>query len=183
MDLENIKEEFLMEFIDLAKKRYAARTFEEREVEKEKIFQVLEAGRNAPSAVNFQPWHFIVITDPNMKNAIAESYPRKWFQESPVIIVACGDHSKSWKRKDGKDHCDIDLAIAIDHMTLAATELGLGTCWVCAFDAKRCHEILDLPDHLEVIALLPMGYPAEESIPEKKRKTFEEIVSWEKYKG
>ena len=87
----------------------------------------------------------------------------------------------SWIRKDGKDHCDIDVAIAVDHMTLAATDLGLGTCWVCAFDAKKCHKVLELPENLEVIALLPMGYPMEESEPEKKRKSIKDMVSWERY--
>ena len=88
-------------------------------------------------------------------------------KKAPVVIVACGDHSVSWKRADGKDHCDVDLAIAIEHMVLA-TDLGLGTCWVCAFDAQRCHEIPALPDNLEY-CLLPLGYPDEEVIPEKER--------------
>lgn len=170
-----------MALIDIARKRYSARKFKVREVEKEMILKVLEAGRIAPSAVNYQPWHFIILTDRNSKNKIAEVYQAKWFQKAPVIVVACGDHSQSWKRKDGKDHCDIDLAIAIDHMTLAAADLGLGTCWVCAFDAKRCHEILGLPANLEVIALLPMGYPVDEGEHEKARKSMDEILSWEEY--
>jgi len=167
-----------MSFLELAKQRHSVRNYKDKPVEREKLLQVLEAARNAPSACNFQPWHFIVLTEEKIKNKVAETYPRDWFKQAPVVIVACGDHSVSWKRADGKDHCDVDLGIAIEHMTLAAAELGLGTCWVCAFDAKRCHEILELPDHLEVIALLPLGYPAEETIPEKKRKTLEEIVTW-----
>ncbi|NLC53759.1 MAG: nitroreductase, partial [Firmicutes bacterium] len=134
--------------------------------------------RNAPSACNFQPWHFIVLTEEKIKSKVAETYPRDWFKKAPVVIVACGDHSVSWKRADGKDHCDVDLGIVIEHMALAAADLGLGTCWVCAFDAKRCHEILELPDNLEVIALLPLGYPDEERIPDKNRKPLEEIVTW-----
>lgn len=167
-----------MSFLELTKQRHSVRNYKDKPVEREKLLQVLEAARNAPSACNFQPWHFIVLTEEKIKNKVAETYPRDWFKQAPVVIVACGDHSVSWKRADGKDHCDVDLGIAIEHMTLAAAELGLGTCWVCAFDAKRCHEILELPDHLEVIALLPLGYPAEETIPEKKRKTLEEIVTW-----
>ena len=130
-----------MSFLELAKKRYSVRSYLDRPVEKEKLLQVLEAARIAPSAVNKQPWNFIVVTNENTKNKIAETYPREWFKTAPAVIVVCGDHSKSWKRKDGKDHCNIDVA-AIDHMTLAATDLGLGTCWVCAFDAKQCHKIL-----------------------------------------
>ena len=172
-----------MEFIDVVNKRHSERRFDGKEVEKEKILKVLEAGRIAPSAVNYQPYHFIVITEKELRDKISEVYSPKWFKYAPAIIVACGDHSTSWKRKDGKDHCDIDVAIAVDHMTLAATDIGLGTCWVCAFDAEKCHEILELPDHLEVVALLPIGYPINNERPERKRKSLDEIVSWEGYKG
>jgi nitroreductase len=167
-----------MSILDIAQKRYSVRSYLDKEVEKDKLLQVLEAGRIAPSAVNFQPIHLLVITDQKEKEKIAEAYPRDWFKKAPVIIVACGNHSKSWKRNDGKDHCDIDVAIAIDHMTLAATDLGLGTCWVCAFDAKRCHEILQLPENMEVVALLPLGYPSGERSSEIKRQSMEDFVSW-----
>ena len=170
-----------MSFIDLAKKRYSVRNYKNLPVEKEKILQVIEAARIAPSAVNFQPWHFIVVTSEEMKSKIAETYSRDWFRKAPAIIVVCGDHSSSWKRNDGKDHCDIDVAIAVEHMTLAAADMGLGTCWVCAFDAAKCHQVLDLPENLEVIALLPIGYPADDQVPQKKRKSINEIVSWERY--
>lgn len=171
-----------MSFLELAKKRYSVKSYLDRPVEKEKLLQVLEAARIAPSAVNKQPWNFIVVTNENTKNKIAETYPREWFKTAPAVIVVCGDHSKSWKRKDGKDHCNIDVAIAIDHMTLAATDLGLGTCWVCAFDAKQCHKILGLPENLEVIALIPIGYPADTAPENKNRMDISEIVSWEKYR-
>ncbi|NLL51392.1 MAG: nitroreductase [Peptococcaceae bacterium] len=170
-----------MAFIEIARKRYSVRKYKDLDIEKEKILQILEAARIAPSAVNYQPWHFIVLTEKKLIEQIAEVYPAKWLAKAPVIIVACGDHSKSWKRKDGKDHCDIDLAIAIDHITLAAADLGIGSCWVCAFEAAKCHEILSLPEHLEPVALLPMGYPLEETPPAKNRKNIDEIVSWEGY--
>lgn len=173
--------EYRMSFLDIVKKRYSVRKYKDKPVKKEKILQVLEAARNAPSAVNYQPWHFIVLTDEELKNKIAEAYPRDWFKKAPVIIVACGDHSVSWKRQDSKDHCDIDLGIAVEHIALAAADIGLGTCWACAFDAEKCHEIMELPDNLEVVALLPMGYPDAETIPAKKRKSIDEIVSWEHY--
>lgn len=170
-----------MSFLDLVKKRYSVRNYKSLPVEREKVIQVLEAGRNAPSAANYQPWHFIVLIDDKIRNKIADVYPGDWFKKAPVIIVACGDHSVSWKRKDGKDHCDIDLGIVVEHMVLAAADMGLGTCWVCAFDAEKCHEILELPDNLEVVSLLPMGYPNDETLPAKKRKSLDEIVSWNQY--
>ncbi|HWT26951.1 MAG TPA: nitroreductase family protein [Mobilitalea sp.] len=171
-----------MTLLELAKQRHSVRSYQSKEVEREKLLQVLEAGRLAPSAVNFQPFHFIVITEEEGKSKVNEAYPREWLRKAPVIIVVCGDHSKSWKRKDGKDHCDIDAAIAIDHMTLAATDLGLGTCWICAFDAKRLHENLELPANLEPIAIVPFGYPDEERVAEKVRRSLDEMVSWENYK-
>lgn len=173
-----------MSFIDIARRRSSIRSFKEMPIEKEKLLQVLEAGRLSPSAVNYQPRHFIVLTDENIKKQIAESYPRDWFKKTPVIIAICGDHSQSWKRKDGKDHCDIDAAIAVDHMTLCATDIGLGTCWVCAFDAEKCHKVLSLPDNMEVIALLAVGYPVEENgHVVKNRKDISGIISWERYNG
>ncbi len=171
-----------MSFLELAKKRFSVRHYQDLNVEEEKLRHVLEAGRIAPSAVNFQPWYFIVVRDEELRKQIASTYRGKWLLEAPVIIVVCGDHSKSWRRPDGKDHCNIDAAIAIDHMTLAAAEIGLGTCWVCYFNAMQCHRILKLPGHVEAIALLPLGYPAESTDPERhatKRKKLEEVVCWD----
>ena len=170
-----------MSFLDIANARYSVRSYEKQEVEMEKLLQVLEAGRIAPSAVNFQPIHLIVVTEQAEKEKLYQTYKRDWIKEAPVIIVACGDHKTSWDRKDGKDHADIDVAIVIDHMSLAATDLGLGSCWVCAFDAKLCHELLALPENLEVVALLPLGYPKGERTTELRRKKLDEIVSWERY--
>lgn len=167
-----------MSFLDLAHSRYSVRKFSDARVEKEKLLKVLEAARLAPSAVNYQPINLVIITDEVVKAKLAEAYNRQWFKQAPVIIAACGDHSLSWKRSDGKDHCDIDVAIAVDYMTLAAADLGLGTCWVCAFDAEKAHDILELPDNLEVIVLLPLGYPADDGTGEKRRKSLDDIVSW-----
>ena len=97
------------------------------------------------------------------------------------MIVICGDHSVSWKRSDGKDHCDTDVAITTDHMTLQATELDLATCWICAFDPEKARTLLKLPDHLEPVVLLPVGYPLDEFDPERhseKRKPLSEIVNY-----
>lgn len=96
-----------------------------------------------------------------MLEKVAATYARSWLKEAPAIIAVCGNHSKSWRRADGKNHCDIDAAIAIDHLTLAAAELGLGTCWVCAFNSMECSKVLGLSARVEVMALLPIGYPEE----------------------
>ncbi len=166
-------------FKQLVEKRYSCRNFSSQAIEKEKLEFVLDVVRMAPSACNLQPWQFVVVMQPAMLEKLHECYSRDWFRTAPCCIVALGNHQQAWHRpNDGKDHCDIDLAIAIDHLTLAAADNGLGTCWVCNFDAKKCAEIVELPTHLEVIALMPIGYPAENSIPEKKRNPLNEIVQF-----
>lgn len=172
-----------MEFIELAKRRYSSRKYLNKKIKTDIIYKVLEAGRIAPSAVNFQPWHFIVVEEEANRKKLWETYGQEWIREAPVYIVICGNHKKSWKRKkDGKDHCDVDIAIAADHITLQATELGLATCWVCNFDKEKCSEILQLPDNIEPIVILPLGYPADKvnvNRHEESRKSVNEIVSWE----
>ena len=171
-----------MSVLDVMKKRCSVRDYLDTPVSREKLLQVLDAARIAPSACNNQPWHFIVVENQELKDRIGNP----WARTAPAIIVACGDHSKSWRRSDGKDHCDIDLGIAVDHMTLAAADLGLGTCWVCSFNVPACAEALDLPEHLEPVALLPIGYPASHGDPERHartRKALDKIVSWDGYQG
>jgi nitroreductase len=171
-----------MNFLELAKTRFSSRKYLNKPVEKEKLLKILEAARIAPSAANKQPWIFYVVQDENNKKLISDTYHREWLKAAPVIIIACTDHNKGWIRSDKKDHCDIDLAIAIDHITLQAAELGLGTCWICNFDTKKCREILNLPSHIEPVALIPVAYPAD--VPDIKRhdsarKQLNEIVKWE----
>ncbi len=172
-----------MDFLDLARERFSVRSYKNTPVEEEKLAQVLEAARIAPSAVNFQPWHFIVVQKKENLNKLHNIYNREWIKQAPVIIVACSDHSASWKRgSDGKDSADIDIAISVDHLTLMAASLGLGTCWVCNFDVKQCSELFRLPPHIEPAVLIPLGYP-DTRMPVKKRKLISEIASCESYKN
>ena len=116
-----------MNFLDLVKARCSVRSYEPRPVEQEKLDYILECVRLAPSAVNFQPWRFAVVTDPERLAALKTAYPREWIQTAPCIIVACGNHEEAWHRKpDGKDHTDVDVSIAVEHLCLAAAEQGLG---------------------------------------------------------
>lgn len=171
-----------MEFDQVISSRYSVRSFTGQKVNRNTILEILEAAHLAPSAVNFQPWHFIVVTEPENLIDLLEVYPRNWFKEAPVCIVVCSDHSLSWKRKsDGKDFADVDVAIAIDHLVLKATDLGLGTCWVCNFDTEMARKKLHLPDYIEPIALIPLGYTISEA-PPKSRKPLSELVHWEKFK-
>ena len=172
-----------MDFLTLCQNRFSARDYAIRAVEREKIEYILEAARLAPSAVNFQPWTFLVISEGNGRKKIQESYPRDWFKSAPVYILICANHEQAWKRKcDGVDFAHVDAAIAIEHMALAATSIGLGSCWVCNFEPITLRENFALPDHIEPIAILPIGYPADDlKIPSKSRKPSAEIVKWEKF--
>lgn len=166
-------------FLDLVKKRYSVRSYEERQVEKEKLDYIMECVRLAPSAVNFQPWHFYVVTDADKLRDIKSTYKREWIQSAPCVILACADHDESWhRRSDNKDHADIDIAIAVEHLCLAASEQGLGTCWVCNFDAVLCRQLMALPENMEPVALIPVGYTSDTDIPVKKRKDIGEICSF-----
>jgi len=170
-------------FNELVTSRFSVRSYSGKKVDKEIILKVLEAARLAPSAVNFQPWHFIVISDSDNLIDFQEVYQRAWFREAPVCIVVCADHNKSWKRKpDGKDFADVDVAIAVDHLILMATELGLGTCWVCNFDVDLARKKLNLPAHIEPLVLVPLGYTTAET-PVKSRNPLSELVHWEKFTG
>ncbi len=171
-----------MKFIELARKRFSSRHYQKKEIPKNIILEILEAGRVAPSAANRQPWYFIVVNNQSLLREIHKTYPRDWFAEAPVAIIICGDHHQSWVRKhDNKDHCDIDAAIATDHMTLAATDLGLATCWICNFDPLLLRKTLNLPDHIEPVAILSLGYPADSKDENRhihERKSLDEIVYW-----
>lgn len=170
-----------MTLLTLAKNRFSCRSYENRPIERDKLLRILEAGRVAPSAANKQPWIFIVVDEKDLLSRIKSCYGKKWIDSAPVVIVICGDHAGSWKRDDGKDHCDIDIAIATDHMSLAATDEGLGSCWVCKFDAKKCMKIFDLPANIEPIVLLPIGYPAESADPgrhQSQRLPADHVIRW-----
>jgi nitroreductase len=174
-----------MNFLELAKKRYSCRKYRNQKVEDEKLNLVLEAGRIAPSAVNYQPWIFIVVKSGNIDN-IRGCYHREWFASAPLYIVLCANHVQSWKRKEGKDHADLDAAIAADHMTLAATDIGVATWWVCNFDKEKLTKTLNLPAHFEPVVILPLGYPddqPDENRHETKRKKMQEILFTETYKA
>ena len=174
-----------MNFLELAKNRYSSRSYKSTPVEDEKLNYILEAGRVAPSAANKQPWHFIVIRDDDTRKRMFATYQRDWYVQAPVHLVICGSTKLSWKRSyDGFDALLIDIGITVDHMTLAATEQGLATCWICNFEPAKCREILQLPDDIEPLVILPVGYPADAPNPERHdtlRKKSEEIIHWDKF--
>ncbi len=170
-----------MELTKTISDRHSIRAYSSQPVARDTISGIMELVRLAPSAVNFQPWHFIILTENDEREALWPVYHREWFRSAPVVIVACVNRELSWKRnRDGKDFGDVDVAIAVDHLTLAATDQGLATCWIGNFDPGLASTILGLPGHLYPLVLVTLGYSAGEA-PAKKRKASGEIISWGKY--
>jgi len=167
-----------MDFLELAKKRYSARAYKPDSVEDDKLQKVLEAARLAPTASNRQPFQLIVIHTTGREEELSRIYPSPWFVQAPIVICACGLPTESWRRRDGKNYCDVDVTIATDHLTLAAADLGLGTCWIGAFDPVAAREIMGLPKEVEPIAFTPLGYPDDQP-KEKMRKSIDELVRYE----
>ena len=167
-----------MNFLELTQKRYSCRNYQERPVERELLDYIFECVRMAPSAVNLQPWKFRLVESHEQREKLQQCYHRDWFNSAPAYVIATIQHDQEWVRRDGKRHGDIDIAIAVEHLCLAATEQGLGTCWVCNFNAPLCSELFNLPENEEPAVLIPIGYPADE-LPEKKRKAMEEILQIE----
>ena len=170
-----------MNVFEAVKTRRSIRKYKEATVEKEKLSKVLEAARFAPSAANLQPWSFIVVSDKTIRQSLFSAYSQQWFVNAPIIIVACGVPDKGWRRKDGEKYYPIDVAIAMQNMILAAHEMGLGTCWIAAFDEKKVRKALDIPKNVRVIAMTPLGYPDEVKGPITERKALEEIIHYDKW--
>ena len=165
-----------MNFLELVKNRYSCRAYKPLDVEQKKLEYILECVRFAPSAVNKQPWRFLVVDNEDGKSKLQQCYNRDWFKTAPMYIIATIRHDEEWVRGDGKRHGDIDIAIAVEHLCLAATEQGLGTCWVCNFDAALCKELFAFPANEEPAVIIPIGYAAD-NIKPKSRKEFDAIVT------
>ena len=154
-----------MIFQELARARYSVRNFLDAPIEEEKMSLILEAGRVAPTACNFQPQRIYVAKSAESRAKLAQVC-RCTFG-APVILVVCYDRERDWKNKlmPGYESGETDAAIVCTHMMLQAFELGVGSCWVGYFNADAVKEALGLPENVTVSALLPMGYPAENAQP------------------
>jgi nitroreductase len=167
-----------MTVMDAIKVRRSIRAYQDRPVEKEKLLNVLEAGRLAPSARNMQDWKFIVVRDGEKRQLLSVAAKNQSFvAQAPIVIAACGTETE-YIMTCGQHTYPIDVAIAVDHMSLEATDLGLGTCWIGAFYEDQVKEILDVPDKIRVVVMMTLGYPAE-SPSCRPRKKLDEIVVYD----
>ncbi len=180
-----------MNFENIIKVRRSIRSYSNKEVEDEKINFVLESARLAPSWGNGQCWQFIVIKDKKIiKDLSRTSIINQWLKKAPIVIVACGDPKQSGLRNN-INYFIVDVSIALEHIILAATDKGLGTCWIGGFNEKKVKIILGIPEHIRVIALTPLGYPAEKELffenvakiitQSKKRKNLDQIIHYDKW--
>jgi nitroreductase len=170
--------EVLVEFSELVARRYSVRAYRPDPVEDDKVRQVLEAARLAPTAANHQPIQFIVNHTDQRRADLKRIYHREWFLQAPLVICVCAVPAQAWVRRDGKNYAWVDATIVMDHLILAAASLGLGTCWVAAFDPQAAREVLGLPDDVEPVAFTPLGYPADQA-GVKERKPLAELVRYE----
>ena len=167
-----------MEYSDLIANRYSVRAYKRDPIENEKLDNVLEAARLAPTAANRQPYQLIVINTKGREDELLKIYRRNWFVQAPLLICACGVRRQSWVRSDRRRYLDVDVAIVMDHLILAATNIGLGTCWVAAFNENAARKALNLPDDVEPLIFTPLGYPADKP-GIKERKPLTELVRYE----
>ncbi len=169
-----------MDVIAAIEARFSVRRYRRDPVPEELLERVLEAARMAPSACNRQPFRIVVIRVPGREAELGRIYGRPWFVGAPLVIGMVAVPSEAWRRADGKLYADVDATIAMDHLILAAAGLGLGTCWVAAFDPVAAREVLALPDDVEPLAFTPLGYPAA-SAGAKPRRPLAELVRYERW--
>jgi len=166
-----------MEFQELIAQRYSVRVYKPDDVPSNMIDKILEAARLAPTAANRQSFKLFVIKTAGFKDELKNIYHQEWFTQAPYVIGICGIPEGNWIRKDGKNYADVDSAIVMDHVILAATNMGLGTCWIGAFDPNAARKFLELPQEMEPIAFTPIGYPADH-VRMKKRKPIDKLVRY-----
>ena len=164
-----------MDYFEVVQQRHSVRSYKPDPVEPEKLQRILECARLAPTAANRQAYKVVVVATEGNKAILQHIYRNAWFVQAPYLLCVCSVPGKCWVRNDKKNYSDVDAAIVMDHMILAATALGLGTCWVAAFDVDAARAILKLDDAWEPIVFTPLGYPNDNTF-KKVRKPLEETV-------
>jgi nitroreductase len=171
-----------MEFNELIRTRISVRYYDpDIPVPNETLERILEAGRLAPSAVNYQPWKFVVVSSPAMLGKVRACYDRDWFKEAPHVLIVVGFKDQAWKRSfDGLNSLETDMAIAMTHLILAAENEGVSTCWIEHYNPAILREVLNLHENQVVYGITPLGYPKPGYVKnlKKNRKPLNEIVEY-----
>jgi nitroreductase len=172
-----------MTFLDLVRRRHSVRAYRPDPVPDDLLATVLEAGRLAPTASNRQPFRIIVVQTRGREAELRRIYDSEWFVQAPLILCVCAVPSEAWRRTmyDGRSHADVDAAIVMDHLVLAAADVGLGTCWIAAFDPAAAREVLAIPDEGEPMLFTPLGFAADASSSPRhaERRPLDELVRYE----
>jgi nitroreductase len=168
-----------MKIADLIKKRRSVRNYQNRKIANDKIQEIIDAARFAPSANNKQPWKVVIVREEILKQKLADFSGQNFIAEAPVILAPVATNAQKIMSNDIPGYA-VDLAILTDHITLVAAEKGLGTCWIGAFDQEKVKNLLGVPEAYKIIALLPLGYPADKPI-KKSRKNLNQIICFEKF--
>jgi nitroreductase len=158
-----------MEFGELIRRRYSVREYLPTPVSEEALERILEAGRLAPTAANRQPFRVVVLATEGRGEALGRVYGRHWFAQAPIVLCVCGVPEEAWVRRDGRSHLDVDAAIVMDHMILAATDEGLGTCWIANFDVAAAREVFEVRAGEVPLLLTPLGHAADRPTPRQRR--------------
>jgi nitroreductase len=170
-----------MDVYEAIRTRKSVRAFSEQDVPEEVLSRILEGARLAPSASNRQEWRFVVVRDAATRARLVEAANGQRFVGQAAVVLACCAETDSHQMPCGHLAYPIDIAIAVDHITLCAAAEGLGTCWIGAFSEEKVRAVLGIPDHIRVVALLPLGYPVDPTPVEKRRLPLQEIVKRERW--
>jgi nitroreductase len=176
-----------MDVLEAIKARRSVRSYSSRPIPDDVLDRMRQALRYAPSACNYQPWQFIFVSDPGLRQNIAKAAnDQLWIADAPITILGCGFPEAAYKKVGGYGNSvEIDVAIALDHLTLAAVAEGLGTCWIAAFSEPKVKSLLEVPRHVRVVAMTPLGYPASPDlifpVDESRRKSAADIFSSDHY--
>ena len=165
-----------MSIVDSILSRRSVRKYENKEIPQEIVNQILEAGRQAPSAINNQPIRFVIVNDGEIAKNFSNALFNRFIKDAPMVIVGCADVKSLLTGK----WAIIDTTIALQSMVIAAWSLGVGSCWIGAFDEEKIKQMLKIPDKWKVVALVTFGYPAEEPKP-KKKKAVEELFGFNSF--
>lgn len=168
-----------MEFNDVIHKRESIRSYDpDKPVDRNTLNRILEAGRIAPSASNYQPWEFWVVTSKEMLDKVKPCYTRQWINDAPHILVVSGDMDNAWERSDGFNSLQTDLAIAMHQIVLAATNEGVGSCWVTNFNPAMLRAAMGFKESVKVFGISPLGYPRADYVHRTvtMRKPLEDVA-------